>query len=163
VFQQGERASFFYEFELLRDIEVPIGGLVIHSDKGIIVHGKSTLEYGSTIPSKVPQGSRLRFHQEIDLEIAVGEYTFEVGLATISYRDYERRSLYSHNDLHTKVVRLCILPAAGQIAVIFLRDEKPVQLLHHGVANLQGECRVFIVPDAALESSLKISSERPHK
>ena len=43
VFQQGETASFFYEFELLRDIEVPIGGLVIQNDKGVIVHGKNKI------------------------------------------------------------------------------------------------------------------------
>ena len=37
AFQQGETVSFFYEFELLEDIEVPIGGVLIQNDKGVIV------------------------------------------------------------------------------------------------------------------------------
>ena len=36
---------------------------------------KTTLEYGSAVPREVRRGSRLRFRQDIALEIAVGEYT----------------------------------------------------------------------------------------
>ena len=144
IFQQGETASFFYEFELLQDIEVPIGGLVIQSDKGVIVHGKNTLEYDTLAPNWVAQGRRVRFQQDIALEIAVGEYTFEVGLAAISRYDYERRGLYTHPDLYTKIVRLCHLPAVGRFAVVFRQNGVPVQLLHHGVANLPGKCRVTV-------------------
>jgi hypothetical protein len=144
VFEQGETASFFFEFELLQDIEVPVGGVVIQNDKGVTVHGKSTLEYGSKVPCGVTRGTRLRFRQNITLEMAIGEYTFLVGLAAISGHDYERCRLYSHPDLHTKIVRLCHLPAAGQFAVVFRRNGAPVQLLHHGVANLPGDCQVMV-------------------
>jgi lipopolysaccharide transport system ATP-binding protein len=144
VFEQGETASFFFEFELLQDIEVPIGGVVIQSDKGVTVHGKSTLEYGSEVPCGVARGTRLRFRQDITLEIAIGEYTFLVGLAAISGHDFERRRLYSHPDLHTKIIRLCHLPAVGQFAVVFRRNGAPVQLLHHGVANLPGDCELIV-------------------
>src|SRR5207245_11789953 len=106
-----ETASFFYEFELLQDIEVPIGGLVIQNDKGVIVHGKSTLEYDSGVPFRVTQGSQLRFRQDITLEIQVGEYTFTVGLATINHKDYEHKELYPHADLHRRIVRVCHLPS----------------------------------------------------
>jgi homopolymeric O-antigen transport system ATP-binding protein len=149
VFEQGETASFFFEFELLQDIEVPIGGVVIQSDKGVTVHGKSTLEHGSAVPCGVTGGTRLRFRQNVTLEIAVGEYTFLVGLAAISAYDYEHRHLYSHPDLHTKIVRLCHLPAAGHFALVFRRNGSPVQLLHHGVANLPGDCYVSAEPPGA--------------
>ncbi len=144
VFQQGETAIFFYEFELLQDIEVPIGGLVIQNDKGVIVHGKSTLEFGSEVPLQAVRGSRLRFRQEIALELAVGEYTFEVGLATMTQSDYERRRLYSHPELHGLIIRLCHLSDVDRLAVAFRRNGVPVQLLHHGVANLPGSCRVMV-------------------
>ncbi len=147
VFQQGETASFFYEFEILNDIEVPIGGIVIRNDKGIIVHGNSTLEYGTEVPVTVSKGSRLRFRQDVSLEIAVGEYTFTVGLATIGCFHYERRSLYSHHDLHSHVSRLCHLPHVFQFAVVFRVGGEPVQLLHHGVANLPGKCQAIVLPD----------------
>jgi ABC-type polysaccharide/polyol phosphate transport system ATPase subunit len=145
LFQQGETASFFYEFEILRDIEVPIGGLVIQNDKGFIIHGKNTLEYDSEVPMQLPRGARLRFRQDINLEIAVGEYTFEIGLAAISREDYAYRSLYSHTDLHAKIIRLCHLSAVGQFAVTFRRQAMPVHLMHHGLANLPGQCQVTAV------------------
>jgi ABC-type polysaccharide/polyol phosphate transport system ATPase subunit len=147
VFWQGETASFFYEFELLRDIEVPIGGVVIQSDKGIIVHGKSTLQYDCCVPSAVSRGTRLRFRQDIALEIAAGEYTFEVGLATLDRFHYERRSLYSHSDLSEPIMRLCHLPHVFRFAVVLRTGGDPVQLLHHGVANLPGSCQVSVVAD----------------
>lgn len=155
VFQQGETATFFYEFELLCDIEVPIGGIEIQNEKGIIIHGKNTLEYGSDVPRQVVQGSRLRFRQDIDLEIAVGEYTFTPGLAMISRYDYEHKSLYSYNDLNIKIVRLCHLPVVGNFAVVFRKGGKPVQLLHHGAANLRGKCKIFTAPDASFKSLIE--------
>ncbi|HYE37782.1 ABC transporter ATP-binding protein [Methylocaldum sp.] len=143
VFQQGETASFFYEFELLRDIEVPIGGIVIANDKGIIVHGKSTLEYGSDVPKWVKKLSRLRFRQDIDLAIGCGEYTFTVGLATIDDVNYSLRSEYSHQDLTTKILRLCHLPNMEIFTVFPRKNGAPVQLLHHGMADLPGKCHVL--------------------
>ncbi|HUK56511.1 MAG TPA: ABC transporter ATP-binding protein [Nitrospiria bacterium] len=145
-FEQGERASFFYEFELLHEIEVPIGGLVIQNDKGVLVHGKSTLEYGSNVPIGIKQGSRLRFRQDVSLEIAIGEYTlYEVGLATLSLNDFQQKEYYSYTDLSTKLLRLCHLTDVARFAVLPRSKGFPVQLLHHGIANLQGQCQVSVI------------------
>jgi hypothetical protein len=43
VFEQGETASFFYEVELLTDIEAPTGGVELVNEKCTIVQGKNTL------------------------------------------------------------------------------------------------------------------------
>ncbi|ETX06403.1 ABC transporter ATP-binding protein [Candidatus Entotheonella palauensis] len=145
VFQQGETASFFYEFELLRDIEVPIGGLSIHNDKGMQIHGKNTLQYDVDMPAQVQRGTRLRFRQDIDLEIAIGEYTFTVGLATLSQHDFASRSHYADTDLGSKIVYLCQLPASGQFEVVLRRHGKPIQLLHYGAANLPSQCHATVV------------------
>ncbi len=128
VFSQGETARVFYEFELLSDIEVPTGGVEVVNEKGTIVHGKTTLEYGSAVPREVRRGSRLRFRQDIALEIAVGEYTFNVGMGTLGREDYDRRPLSSHFELDARFVRLCVLPAAGAVALtVVLRPRgKPV-------------------------------------
>jgi ABC-type polysaccharide/polyol phosphate transport system ATPase subunit len=142
VFQQGQTASFFYEFELERDVDVPIGGLVIHSDRGTLVHGKSTLEYGTDVPTYVASGTRLRFRQDIALEIAMGEYTIEPGLAALDSDVYERRATYSYDQLHGLITRICHLPAVAHFVVTQPHDRRPIQLLHHGVANLPGDCRL---------------------
>lgn len=145
VFEQGETASFIYEFELLADIDVPTGGVEIVNEKGVIVHGKSTLEYGSEIPSGLGKGSRLRFRQDVVLELAAGEYTFNVGMGMLSHQDYERRALYSHTECDAALIRVCILSAVAQLTVVFRPKGAPVQLLHHGIANLPGVCRVSVV------------------
>lgn len=144
VFQQGERASFFYEFELLHDIEAPISGTVLHNDKGILVHGKSSLEYGTSVPRYAPAGSRLRVRHDIALEVAAGEYTFEPGLSTMGWRNFERRSEYSYADLHGMMLRLCHLPVASHFVVVYPKYHRPIQLLHHGIANLPGDCRIAL-------------------
>jgi lipopolysaccharide transport system ATP-binding protein len=150
VFQQGETASFLYEFELLQDIDVPVGGIVIRNDRGVHVHGKSTLEYGTDVPARVCRGSRLRLRQDITLEVGVGEYSFRVGLAAIGRDHYQRRQAYSHIDLSANVVRLCHLDLGTPLAVTFRTAGEPVQLLHHGVANLPGTCRLAVVPPTAV-------------
>ncbi len=154
VFEQGETARFFYEFELLKDIDVPIGGIVLQNDKGVIVHGKSTLEYGSEAPNSVRHGSRLLFRQDICLELGIGDYTFEVGLATVSPAVYERRHLRTWPELSSAIERICHLPGVGQLAVIFRTAAGPTQLMHHGVANLPGNCHLFVrAPEVELEST----------
>jgi ABC-type polysaccharide/polyol phosphate transport system ATPase subunit len=144
VFQQGERATFFYEFELDRDIEVPIGGVVIQSDRGIIVHGKATLQYGSEVPTSVKRGSRLRFIQQIKLDISPGQYSFEVGLAMLTEEDYRHRGQFTPEELHPREVRICHLPGVGHFTVTFRRVADPVRLQHHGIADLPGSCRVVV-------------------
>ncbi len=145
VFEQGQTACFYYEFELTRDIEIPIGGVVIQNDKGITVHGKSSLEHDSSVPQLVKAETRLRFHQEIALELAPGEYTIEVGLATISSASFTQRAILSHVDLNSTIIRLCHLPGVAKFAVVTRRNAIPVQLLHHGIANLPGLCKVSLI------------------
>jgi ABC-type polysaccharide/polyol phosphate transport system ATPase subunit len=146
AFQQGETACFFFEFELFSDIDVPIGGAEIVNEKGVIVHGKNSLLYGSDAPGFVAKGSWVRFRQDIRLEIHPGEYTFNVGFSTILRREYERRADLPHPELDAKIAVLNILPDAGKFAVVPRAKGRPVQMLHFGAANLQGQCQIAVVP-----------------
>jgi hypothetical protein len=145
VFQQGETASFFFEYELLQDIEIPIGGIVIQNEKGIIVHGKNSLLYDSPVPSFVPRGGKIRFRQDIALELALGEYTFEVGFATIRQNDFTPYDI-PYEELHARILSLCHVPGLGPFAVVPRSGAETIRLLHHGVANLPGNLRVAVVP-----------------
>ncbi len=149
TFEQGESAYFFYEFELHHDIEVPIAGVVLQNERGVIAHGKGTLEYGTPVPRAVAAGHRVRVTQAIRLDLAVGEYTFEVGLATIKDDDHSQAARLPHTELGARIVRLCHLLAAGRFTVMFRTAGRPVQLLHHGVADLPGESTVSVVPGGA--------------
>lgn len=146
AFEQGETARFFYEFEILQDIEVPVGGVVLQNDQGIIVHGKNTLQYQSAVPVQVSSGTRIQFQHAIKLQLAMGEYTFLVGLAAMLQADYERLARLSQAELEQKTVRLCHLPAVGQF-VIGLTTTSVSRFSHHGVADLPGECQIRLVQD----------------
>jgi lipopolysaccharide transport system ATP-binding protein len=146
VFQQGQTASFYFEFEVHQDIDVPIGGVEILNEKGIIVHGKNSLLYGSRAPTYVPLGSRVRFRQDIRLDVAAGEYTFNIGFSTISKGDYAKKSRLPHPELDARIKVLSILPKAGKFAVVYRLNGEPVQMLHFGIANLPGGCQVAVSP-----------------
>lgn len=159
-FEQGAKVSIFTEYELLRDIVVPVSGVVIQNDKGVIVHGKNTLQHRTDVPRGLAAGSRVRFRQDIALEVAPGEYTFEVGLAALSDEDYRRRDQINHVDLHHRTLRLCHLPTAGHFAVTFNRRNGSAHLLHYGAANLPGMCRIVgICPPAAAHQSTDQSAQ----
>lgn len=145
VFEQGQEVRFYYEFLLNEDIEVPLGGLEFRNDKGIIVHGKTTLEYGSELPYFLKKGSHIRFIQKIKLDIAVGEYTFAVGMGAYYKRDFDKRNILTHSELESRLIRTCMLPSTGTFRVVFRRAGKQVQLLHHGIADLPGSCQVALI------------------
>src|SRR5206468_2247863 len=78
-FSTSEVASFLYEFEILRDIQVPIGGLQIFNAQAILIHGRNTLHYRPdqvVSPPLVARGSRVRVRQDVRLDLGAGEYTF---------------------------------------------------------------------------------------
>jgi lipopolysaccharide transport system ATP-binding protein len=158
-FEQGATVSVFTEYELLRDIEIPVVGAVIQNDKGVIVHGKNSLQFRTEVPCGLKAGNRVRFRQDIKLEIAPGEYTYEVGIAAVSNEDYQKLDVISHVDMHHRTLRLCHLPAAGHFAVTYNQQHGSAQLLHYGVANLPGDCRVVGVSSPAKVNRPVISTE----
>jgi len=155
VFYQGQPAHFFYEFELLDEIGIPNGGLEFHDAAGQIIHGKNTLQYGTPAPDVVHSGMRLRYHQIINMEVGFGEYWFSVGLASTdqdSLTGYEKGSVtYYEFALH--VHAHCRAIDAGSFRVTIAPTGK---LLHHGIANLSGDCHVTAVQGGAADSPLHI-------
>ena len=97
------------------------------------------------MPAGLRKGERFRVRHEIALEVGIGEYTFEVGMAMMNRAIYEQRRQLSHAEISAAVVWLCAVPAAGQFAVVFRRPAGEVQLLHHGAANLPGDIQVSTV------------------
>jgi lipopolysaccharide transport system ATP-binding protein len=137
-FEQGEVAVFYYEFLLSKPIAVPLAGLVLQDERGINVHGKGSLEYGDIAPEFLPAGSVIRCRQSVELKLAVGEYSYELGLAAIDPESYKEMSRLSHEQLFSRVLRICHLPGAGVISIGWRKTRDGAQLTHHGLADLPG-------------------------
>lgn len=143
-FLQGERAHFFVEFEILQDLQVPSAGLELLTEGGALVHGKNTFQYGSPVPETVCGGSKLRYHQCLDLRVAPGRYDFGLGLAGTdpeSYGGYVNGHL-SHAEFSTRNWEYCRVIHGGSLEVGFAADGK---LTHHGMAELPGCASVHVI------------------
>jgi lipopolysaccharide transport system ATP-binding protein len=143
LFEMGETAYFFYEFELLKDIEVPVGGITITNTLNVNVHGKNTAQHQLQAPQKVKQGSRIRFRQTIQLSLAQGLYTYSIGFSTISPEDYDRFAQRPYAHYHQQANVLLIQQQAGSFQVI-LRSKGP-DLPFHGAADLHGEAAMTVI------------------
>jgi lipopolysaccharide transport system ATP-binding protein len=139
AFRQGDKAVFHYEFELSNDIGMPICGVVISNDRGVIVHGKNSWQYDDEAPLRLGSGSKLICQQEIQLGLGPGEYTFEVGLACVSMTDWKNREYISHEEFSIRHERLCHIYNVGQFSVGLALKGGLAVLTHHGVADLQGK------------------------
>lgn len=137
-FSQGEEAVFYYEFLVENPIAVPLAGIVLQNDRGINVHGKGSLEYHTETADKIPAGTIIKCRQSIELKLALGEYTFEIGLATIDLDTYRKMSDLSHEIIFSRIVRICHLPQAGILAIGWRPVHSGAPLTHHGISDLPG-------------------------
>jgi lipopolysaccharide transport system ATP-binding protein len=144
-FSSGEKAVFYYEFIVRHDLGVPIGGVVLQNDKGIIVHGKNNLRQDVPLPHILHAGSKIRFRQEIKLDLQSGEYTFEVGLVSMSWEDYQRRNFFAPEELRAHFTRICHIPNIGPLSIALPRENGVPYATHSGVANLDGSTKVYLI------------------
>jgi lipopolysaccharide transport system ATP-binding protein len=145
-FRQGDVAVFYCEFQLTEDIGVPVFGVVITNDRGIIVHGKNAWQYDNDdVPLGLGAGSRVICRQEIALQLGLGEYTFELGLAAVTQSEWEKRRFMSHENWQSRYLTVCVVTNAGQFSVGFAMKNGVPVLTHHGVADLPGKILTKVV------------------
>ena len=143
-FRQGDTAVFYYEFELDADIGVPICGIVLSNDKNIIVNGKNSWQYDDEVSASLGPGTKVMCRQEIRLDLAPGEYVFEIGLAAIEADKWRNRSHVSHEDMSSCRIRICHVANAGAFSVgLAVRGGISV-LTHHGIADLSGKMAISV-------------------
>jgi len=143
LFRQGDTARFYYEFELAEQIGVPICGMVISNQRGVIVFGKNSWQYEEDVPPSLGPGTKVACLQTVSLNLAPGEYTFEVGLASVSIAEWENRHRTAYEATITSHLRICHIANVGSFSVgLAIRNGVPV-LTHHGIANLPGQMEVI--------------------
>jgi lipopolysaccharide transport system ATP-binding protein len=90
------------------------------------------------------KGSRVVCRQEVKLDISVGEYVFQVGLAAMKPMDWARREQFSYEEETARVTRVCHVPGAGSFSIGFGLRQGVNFLSHHGIADLAGSISVDV-------------------
>jgi lipopolysaccharide transport system ATP-binding protein len=139
VFQTGDVAVFYSEFEVDRDLEVPICGVSIVNERNLIVHGRNSLQHGTDVVV-APAGTRLRARQWIRLDVAPGRYTFLVGAASVPAEIVERASDLSHAALDQHTRRVASVANIGGFTVTLRREG--LELPFHGLCQLEGDSEI---------------------
>lgn len=145
VFEMGETAYFYYEIELLEDIDVPVGGITLTNTMNVNVHGKNTAQHQLSAPPKVKSGSFIRFRQTIQLSLGQGLYSYSIGFSSIAAGDYALFAKRPYTHYHKQANVLFVLQQAGSFQVV-LRSKGP-DLPFHGTADLSGEAAITIIQE----------------
>lgn len=143
IFKMGDIANFYYEFEVLADIDVPVGGVVITNVMNINVHGKNSAQYLLQAPPKVSKGTRVRFRQSIQLSLAPGQYTFSVGFSTIDEADYADLCFIPYLQYYEKARVLLIVQQVSSFQITLRTSGQ--ELPFHGMADLPGSFKLALV------------------
>lgn len=144
VFHQGEVAYFLYEVEALKNINVPLGGIVFYDQKNTIIFGKDNLQTYAEVPKFVREGEIIRCLFKVKMDIAIGEYTFDAGFNTIDINSYNNRGIYNQEEINEAIERLCCLSKVGSFAIHERIIGEPMKLMFHGCCDLPSEAE-FIV------------------
>lgn len=143
-FFQGEKAFFYSEFELHKKIDIPIFGLIIKNDRGMVVYGKNSTQYEGDVPHIFTRYNKLYCKQEVSLDLGLGEYTFGIGFSTISAKDWLRRQYIPYEELSAKLIVISSISDIGAFSIGFARKNGVSILTHHGLANLPGSQSIGI-------------------
>lgn len=144
VFHQGEDAYFLYEVEILEEINTPLVGLVIYDQRNTIIFGKDNLQTYTKVPYHVGKGDIVRCLFAVKMDIAVGEYTIDVGFNTMRAEDYKERSYRNQEEVNNTIERLCCLPKVGNFAIHEKIVGEPMKIMFHGCSNLPSQVEMMI-------------------
>lgn len=159
IFRAGQSALFVHEYIIDRDIEVPFAGVVLHSEKGTIVHGRNTFQLETPAPSRLSAGSFVRIVQTVKLDLSPGEYTFEVGLGELTSDAFARAWTLTWAEIDENRTRVVQVPDVGSFSIIWPSTRGIGALPHHGLVNLQGAASIVAFgPDG---SSVELSAGQP--
>jgi lipopolysaccharide transport system ATP-binding protein len=150
LFEMGQTAIVWIEFVATQPMEVPVIGVELFNERNINVFGKNSLQHEALAPaSTVAAGETIRARHRIVLDLAPGEYTFGLGLATIDPVTYAQAAAMSYPALAERMQATFIVNHAGAFTIA-ARTQRQA-LPHHGLCNLPGDVRITVGRPAATQ------------
>lgn len=143
-FRQGEKAYFYVEYLIKKNIGVPIASIEITTVKNITIHSKDSLQHNLDIPMKIKAGSKVRHRQVIKLDIAPGRYIINANLFALHPGDYKQIDTFSKKERKEKMIKI-IRVKPGIVVEIFPLFEKSSREPHGGICNLTGDASIQLI------------------
>ena len=137
VFAQGEWLRLHMEFEVSAPVATPLVGMQLMNPRGFMVHGKSSLQFDEPGVS-VPPDSILSCVQEVRLDVDVGEYTVEIGLAQLDPALFTQRDRRYPQEIAPHIQQLCHLSGVAALSVVNRKFGSPCLWTHYGACDLPG-------------------------
>lgn len=134
-YQQGETCYLYIEIKTNSDIMVPLSGICLTNQKGIIVHGKDNLQTEGEYPSYIKKGQIIKILHIFDLNFEIGEYVVELGFGTINRHFYEKRMFMNQEEVNSHMERLCNVIGAGKITILEKKIGTPMKQGFHGISD----------------------------
>ncbi len=150
VFEQGHRMRVYAAFRTTAPLQVPLLGLSLRNEQGLMIHGKNSLNFSLSLPHGVAAGSLIVGRQEVTLDLGPAEYTLEIGCGDIAPSVFERRAELGIWDIVTQARTLCSLNEAAVVQVIPRARREPCSFSHFGAVDLPGGQEVAVVDPAVL-------------
>lgn len=144
VFSQGEYGYFYVEVDIKKGIQVPVVGIVLFNQMNTIVHGKDTSQTYTKLPDCVKNKGKIMFLQKIKLDIAEGEYSFEVGFSQINTEIYRNRKYLAQEAFNEGIERMCLRSNVGSFSIVPRQIGEPTKIVFHGNCDLAGETEILI-------------------
>ncbi len=136
-FEVEETAYFYYEFEALQDLDVPLGGVEIINSTNIVLHSKSSMHYLLQAPPIVKAGGKIRFRQSMQLSLAQGEYTFLITFATMKAAHYRHAEEMRAQMLHSRIDPILRISRIGMIVI--KEKSHGLSIPFYGYVDLKGD------------------------
>jgi lipopolysaccharide transport system ATP-binding protein len=150
VFEMGQTAVFWTEFLIAQDMEVPVVGVELFNERNINVHGKNSLQHELLAPAAVVRaGDVIRARQRVVLDIAPGEYSFGVGLATIDPASYAQADAMSYPAMAERTHAILMVSQVGTFSVVARKIGQA--LPHHGLCDLDGDMKISVTREGVHE------------
>jgi lipopolysaccharide transport system ATP-binding protein len=118
VFRQGESMFVYVEFAVKADLETPVIGFVIRSDRTGVVHGRNTGQCETPVPTNIWAGQIVRARFEIPLELGAGEYLLDVGFATWPSALFAASRRTTMAELEASSHRHCVLTGVSTFSIV---------------------------------------------
>lgn len=143
VFEQGQTAHFYWHYKLLRNMELVTASLTLTMHNNIPLYCKNFLQAGKLMPSSLPKGTEILYHQALTLNIAAGSYTFDLDFAESPVDVQDDALLYGSTSIFETFSPIHRLHKMGVLSVT--APSKGIHTPFYALVDLNSEANVHIL------------------